>query len=189
MDEVLTLDFSLRGFDGRVRVSTEINDDPPRWGFELLGLEEEAVTAAHGHPVIQAEVEFSADGYAAELSWVQLVSHSAPDQPTRVFCDVPPHLADTGMPFMSLGVRPTFFDAPADTWPSSEWRATAFLAYTPDVLMTKVVGPLCGFRWGFDKVEGEPRIVPVERAEPDDWNAMADRLRALYPAWKFLPAE
>jgi hypothetical protein len=188
MDEVFTLEFRLRGFHGSVRVLATINDDPARWGYHLLGFDETFVEAAHGHPVVHATVDFPAEGYAAELAWIQLVTHTIPTQPTRVFCDVAPQMADSGMPFMSFGTRPTFFDAPADSVPSSRFRATAFLAYSPDVLMTKVVAPICGFRWGFDKVAGEPRSIPIERAGAADWDRMAQQLHSLYPAWDFLAA-
>ena len=144
--------------------------------------------AAPGHPVVQADVDFPAEGYAAELAWIQVVSHSVPTEPTRVICDVPPQMTGSSMPFMSYGTRPTFFDAPADTVPFSQFRATAFLTHSPDVLMTKVVAPICGFRWGFDKIAGEPTSRPVTPAEPADWDRMAQQLRPLYPAWDFLPA-
>jgi hypothetical protein len=187
MEVALTLEFRLRGFHGSVRVAATVNDDPARWGYHLLGIDQAIVDAAHGHPVVQATVEFPAEGYAAELGWIQVVWHSIPDTPARVICDVPPQMADSGMPFMSFGTRPTFFDAPADTVPSSKFRATAFLTYSPDVLMTKVVAPICGFRWGFDRVAGESTSIPIERAESADWDGMADELRALYPAWDFVP--
>lgn len=188
MDEVFTLEFRLRGFHGNVRVLATINDDPARWGYRLLGIDPAIVKAAHGHPVVQATVDFAAEGYAAELGWIQIVSHTTATEPTRVICDVPPQMTDSGMPFMSFGTRPTFFDAPADTVPSSQFRATAFLTYSPDVLITKVVAPVCGFRWGFDKVAGQPRSIPIERAETADWELMANQLRSLYPAWDFRAA-
>jgi hypothetical protein len=77
---------------------------------------------------------------------------------------VPPQMADSGMPYMSFGTRPMFFDAPADSVPSSQFRATAFLTYSPDVLMTKVVAPICGFHWGFDRITGESRSLPIQPA-------------------------
>jgi hypothetical protein len=188
MHEVLTLAFGLGGFHGRVRVLAAVNEDPARWGYELLGVDQAIVKAARGHPVVQATVEFPAEGYAAEFGWVQVVSHTTANKSTRVICDVPPQMADSGMPFMSFGTRPTFFDAPADTVLSSRFRATAFLTYSPDVLMTKVVAPICGFRWGFDKVAGEPRSIPTERAEAAHWERMANQLRSLYPTWDFRAA-
>ena len=31
--------------------------------------------------------------------------------------------------------------------------------------MTKVVGPICGFHWGFDRITGESRSLPIQPAE------------------------
>jgi hypothetical protein len=185
MREVLRLAFRLRGFHGSVRVLATTNDDPGRWGYHLLGIDRTIVDAAHGHPVVQATVDFPAEGYAAELAWIQLVSHSTPTEPTQVVCDVPPQMADSGMPYMSFGTRPMFFDAPADSVPCSQFRATAFLTYSPDVLMTKVVAPICGFHWGFDRITGESRSLPIQPAECGDWDSMARQLRSMYPAWEF----
>ena len=65
---VLRLAFRLRGFHGSVRVLATTNDDPARGGYHLLGIDQAIVDAAHGHPVVQATVDFPAEGYAAELA-------------------------------------------------------------------------------------------------------------------------
>jgi hypothetical protein len=96
MDEAFRLEFSLRGFHGSVRVSSTINDDPARWGYHLLGIDQAIVDAAHGHPVVQATVDFPAQGYAAELAWIQLVWHTVATESTRVICDVAPQMVDSG---------------------------------------------------------------------------------------------
>jgi hypothetical protein len=150
MREVLLLPFELRGFSGSVHVHVGVNDDPRRWGYHLLGLDfGDAFEGALGFPVVEAIVRFGAEGYAAELGWIQVVAQSKPDAPdVDLICDVPPHMRSVAMPFMSFGVRPTLFDAPADDTDSDlTWRATAFLTYTPDLLMSKVIGPVCGFSW------------------------------------------
>ncbi len=46
------------------------NDDPKRWGYDLLALDFD-IDAARGFPVIEARVEYPAEGYAAVMSWIQ----------------------------------------------------------------------------------------------------------------------
>ena len=88
--------------------------------------------AAHGHPVVQATVDLPRRGLRRRARLpIQLVSHSTPTEPTQVVCDVPPQMADSGMPYMSFGTRPMFFDAPADSVPCSQFRATALLDVQP----------------------------------------------------------
>jgi hypothetical protein len=189
MREVLALPFELRGFSGSVHVHAGVNDDPRRWGFHYLGLDYgRDYEGALGFPVIEAHVEFDAEGYAAELGWIQIVAQSKPDSAdVDLLCDAPPNMRSLAMPFMSFGVRPTLFDAPADdVEPNLAWEATAFLTYTPDLLMSKVIGPVCGFTWGFDKQDENVAIRPVTAAGTGDWLTFASTLRPLYPAWTFL---
>lgn len=94
------------------------------------------------------------------------------------------------MPFMSFGVRPSLFDAPAyDADPDLTWRATAFLTYTPDILISKVIGPVCGFSWGFDTRGGRVTSTPVTTAGHEEWGSFAASLGPLYPEWTFLSGE
>jgi hypothetical protein len=192
MREVLVLPFELRGYSGAVHVCLGINEDPCRWGYQFLGLDYgEEFEGALGFPVIEASVQFGAEGYAAELGWIQTVTQSTPHAPdVPMLCDVPPHMRSVAMPFMSFGVRPTLFDAPAyDTQPNLRWRATAFLTYTPDLLLSKVIGKVCGFSWGFDKKHGEITSRPVSEAGQHEWEDFASSLRPLYSEWTFLSGE
>ena len=192
MREVLVLPFELRGFSGSVHVHAGVNDDPRRWGYHFLGLDfGDGLDGALGFPVVEATVRFDAEGYAAELGWIQIVAQSKPGSAdVDLICDAPPHMRSLAMPFMSFGVRPTMFDAPADdAQPNLAWGATAFLTYTPDLLMSKVIGPVCGFSWGFDKQEGDVASRPVTAAGRPEWHAFASSLRPLYPEWTFLAGE
>jgi hypothetical protein len=192
MREVLVLSLELRGFFGSVHVHAGVNDDPRRWGYHLLGLDfGDGFEGALGFPVVEATVRFGAECYAAELGWIQVVAQSRPGAPgVDLICDVPPHMRTVAMPCMSFGARPTLFDAPAyDAETNLTWRATAFLTDTPDVLMSKVIGPVCGFSWGFDKRGGKVTSSPVTPAGRTEWGSFASSLRPLYPEWAFLSGD
>jgi hypothetical protein len=139
----LTIPFELRESDGVVAVHYGANEDPARWGMQYLGIATaEQLHLATGYPVLLATVEFSAEGFAAELQWIQLVTTWVEDAQPEVMCDTAPQMDGVAMPFMSFGVRPVLFDAPARIEPGLSWRAESFLTYTPDVLMTKVIAPV-----------------------------------------------
>src|SRR6266446_4075542 len=59
-----TYPFRLSGLGGEVVVQYGRNTDPARWGYELLGLDF-ASTVAKGFPVLQADVTYEGEGYAA----------------------------------------------------------------------------------------------------------------------------
>jgi hypothetical protein len=169
----------LRGHDGRVRASLTVNDRPERWGYHLLGLSYSA-DASRGFPVVEAEVDFAAEGYAAWLGWVQVVWMN-----DDVIVDRAPQLLDSGVPYVTFGVRPAFFDAPSTTVASATWRARTFLTATPDLVMTKVVEPVAGFTWGYDLEDGRVDVVGLAQADADDWPATRTELTRELPHWEF----
>lgn len=175
----LNLPFMLRGVRGSVHATLDVNDDPERWGYHLLGLSFPIATA-RGFPVVWADVEFPAEGYAAELGWIQVVWMN-----DVVIVDRAPQLLDTGFPYVTFGLRPEFFDAPSTTEPTVRWRARTFLTATPDLLMTKVIEPVVGFTWGYDLDGG--RVDPVDLAivGADDWELARAELSRELPAWAF----
>jgi hypothetical protein len=181
----ISLAFRVRQIDGRVRIRYGRNEDPRRWGYDLLGLDFET-GVAHGFPVIEAEVEYPAEGYAAIMSWIQVVRYwvGAQQEPT-VIVDVAPQLREARMPYFSFGIRPRFFDAPAITERNVVWRAWAFLTYSPDALMTPVVEPACGFRWGYDVREGSVEPTELLLAGRDEWLDIREDLGARYLDWTF----
>ena len=186
-----SIPFELRGLSGQVAVEYLVNEDPARWGYPILGIESLNVQRVRGCPVARATVEYPAEGYAAEMAWIQIVEQrTAPATDAEIVVDVAPQmvLAQAAMPYMAFGVRPTFFDAPGTDEPDYEFRAVAFLAASPDGLMTPVVGPLCGFRWGYRMVASEPTIDPLAPAGADDWAWVKAQLDKRYPRWKFLDA-
>jgi hypothetical protein len=182
----ITIPFRLRGVDGRVVVGCRLNEDPERWGFQHLGLPFDIGTA-RGFPVIEASVDYEAEGYAAFLSWIQVVRMwTADTTEPEASCDVAPQMRGTGVPFMSFGVLPLLFDAPVITEPRVKWRAIAFLTATPNVAMTKVIEPVCGFEWGYDVDEGEVSAVAPSVAGSDQWSAACTEvLMSEYPEWHF----
>lgn len=154
-----------------------MNDDPERWGYHLLGLEF-AAEVARGFPVVEADVEFAAEGYAAELGWVQVVWMN-----DEVIVDRAPQLLDTGFPYVTFGPRPAFFDAPSTVRARVGWRARTFLTSTPDLLMTKVLEPVVGFTWGYDVADGRVDVVGLELASEDDWGSLAREVERELPQW------
>jgi hypothetical protein len=177
--------FRLRGADGVVRVSLTRNDEPARWGWRLLGLDV-PLEYIVGFPVIKATVDFSAEGYAAVLGWVQVVRYEATDEPeTVVLADVAPQLQGLGMPYVAFGVLPTYFDSPAIAAPDADWRAATFLTASPDVLLSRVIEPVCGFCWGYQRSGGETEVVEATQAGDDDWLAARAELVTHYPDWEW----
>lgn len=181
-----TVEFVLRGEPGRVLVRYGVNDDPSRWGYPLLGLDS-LVERSRGFPLVQAEVEVAAEGYAAVLSWVQLVwmRDLDDDGPADVVFDRAPQLLDLDVPYVSFGPRPAFFDAPSTDARNVDWDAHAFLTYTPDCLMTKVVRGLCGFSWGYRVRESHPTPVQLRETGTAEWSAACHLLRTKFPSWTF----
>jgi hypothetical protein len=153
----MSIPFELRGVAGRVHVDYQVNKDPERWGYPVLALES-LTQLSRGCPVVEATVEYPAEGYAAVMGWIQVVRHGADAAAqAEVLVDVAPqmHAVDARMPYFAFGVRPTFFDAPSTDDEEYEFRAHAFLTASPDAVMSPVVEPLCGFSWGYDVVRGE----------------------------------
>jgi hypothetical protein len=185
--EFHSIDFRLRGSDGHVLVEYGANENPDRWGYAILalGFSRELVT---GFPVIQALVEHPAEGYAAEMGWLQVVRFEVRDpgeeQRATVF-DVPPQLADMEMPYAAFGVRPTFFDAPSTDAKDVRWEADTFLVYTPDAVLTRVLRPVCGFTWGFQVHDGSALVDPFSIADPGDWKRNLSDLRQRFSTWTF----
>jgi hypothetical protein len=182
--ETLEMPFDLRGEPGTVRVRAGLNEDPRRWGYHLLGLPE-LVERSRGFPVVEASIEHPAEGYAAVMGWIQVVRYREPDADEEVIVDVAPQLQGSGVPWMSFGVRPAYFDAPSTDSEEASFRAHAFLAATPDGLMTPVAEPLCGFSWGYDVAGGAPASLPVTPAGPEQWAEMVPVLQAGCPKWRF----
>jgi hypothetical protein len=119
------------------------------------------------------------------MGWIQVARYDEPDAEQEVFVDVAPQLQGKGIPWMSFGIRPAYFDAPSTTSDDAAFRADAFLAVTPDGLMTPVAEPLCGFSWGYDVVGGTPAPTPVTPAGPERWAAIRPPLAAACPDWTF----
>jgi hypothetical protein len=180
--------FSLRDIDGRVDIAYGINDDPARWGFQLFGDDWDS-EVARGFPVVEARLTYPAEGYAAILGWIQVVSLIAKDDPAAetewIVPDVAPQYREANMPYLAFGIEPVLFDAPANDAPNVEFLARTFLTYTPDCLLTPVVEPLCGFTWGYDVEQGTVRAKELRVSAFDDWVEVRRLLRIRLPTWTF----
>ncbi|HTT89404.1 MAG TPA: hypothetical protein VMF65_07585 [Acidimicrobiales bacterium] len=184
-----TMAFALRGAEGRVTITYSVNSDPARWGFNLLGLSFGA-EVARGFPVVQAKTSFPREGYAALLGWVQVVDYvvargGIPDEKVWVVPDVPPQSREANTPYLAFGIDPVLFDAPAFTEKDVDWTARSFLTFTPDCLMTPVVEPLCGFRWGYVVADGVVTPKELAPSSEEDWVELRRMLRVRLPTWTF----
>ncbi|MGH9171211.1 MAG: hypothetical protein ACRD0Z_10130 [Acidimicrobiales bacterium] len=186
---IATVDFALRGAEGRVTITYSVNDDPERWGYDLLDLDI-SIEVARGFPVIQARTAFPREGYAGLLGWVQVVDYvvvrgGIPEETVWCVPDVPPQSRDANTPYLAFGIDPVLFDAPAFTEGNVDWTARSFLTYTPDCLMTPVVEPLCGFRWGYEIAGGLVTPKELVAASQQDWVEARRMLRVRLPTWSF----
>ena len=98
--------------------------------------------------------------------------------------DIAPQLMETGVPYFAWGRRPTLFDA-TGFGTDVTWRALAFLTFTPDGLMTRVVEPACGFGWGYDLRSRRPSPAPLRATTRVDWLDVRDAYASRYPEWTF----
>ena len=182
----LAVPFRLRGLDGLVTVDTAVNEEPARWGYDLLG--QFPMEQPLGFPVVHASVAYPAEGYRAVMGWIQLVYHGEDRDNPEVMVDLPPQHVEAGTPYAFWGFSPTFFDAPSTPRSGIHWVADAFLATSPDALMTRSVMPVCGFRWGYATTREPPEISPPERVRAVAWDRARAVLAERYPAWEFLDA-
>jgi hypothetical protein len=186
--EMTTIPFRLRGVDGEVSVLYGVNEDPIRWGYAVLELEWFKPELVRGFPVMQASVDHPAEGYAADMGWLQVVRYDIrdPDEEERVTVfDVPPQLSETDIPYAAFGVHPTFFDAPAMSAKNATWRAATFLVHTPDAVLSRIIRPICGFSWGYRVEDGLVLLDALTVADASDWSGILADLRMRFATWTF----
>jgi len=196
--EPTVFDFSLRGRSGTVTASFGRNDDPEHWGYGLLGLPW-PTDLARALPVLEARVDVSLHGYAAVMGWIQVVhirvaeesrslvegGEKAPAGEHR-WVDGPPQLQGLGVPFLSFGMCPTLFDAPASTESDVEFVAHSFLTAAPDGLISRISEPCFGFRWGYSTRSGqEPTLLPPGVLAQAEWASALPLLTETFPDWTF----
>jgi hypothetical protein len=184
----VTIPFLLRDSPGEVTVEYGPNDDPLRWGHDVLGLGWFEAERVKGFPVVEATVTHPAEGYRAYMGWLQVLRYDVRDPGEGVqaeIVDVVPQLAEVDLPYLAFGIRPTLFDAPCTDAMSISWAARSLLGYSPDAVMSKSLKAVCGFTWGF-RVEDRARTVaPLQVATGDDWTGALSVLRERFPAWTF----
>jgi len=183
-----SITFTLREVDGRVDVAYGVNDDPVRWGFDLLGFDMDI--AARGFPVMEARTEYPAQGYRGLLGWIQVVRceevrKDSTNETIWVAPDIAPHALVANTPYSTFGIEPVMFDAPASDEQNVNFLARTFLAYTPDCLVSPVVEPVCGFVWGYDIEHGSVSLKDLRPGVANDWVEMRKMLGIRLPTWTF----
>ena len=186
----LTLDFTLHGIPGTVAVSHRLNTGLADAGFDVLGLDFDDGSVT-GFPVVEATTRYEGSGYRALMGWIQVVRYTSPEDGEMFIVDTAPQIRSiSGMdyPFLSWGVRPTLFDAPATSEVSVDWWADAFLVASPDALITPVIAPLAAFRWGYevDAAGVVTSRLPRERDTADAWSEVRDGISSRHPGWTLI---
>ncbi len=70
------------------------------------------------------------------------------------------------------------------------WAANAFLVAVPDVVRSRVLFPVAGFRWGYRLQGGSPVEILAPSSLPiDEWRRHRSLLETDYPSWTFLDSE
>lgn len=182
----LDLPFRLRDRAGEVHVAVGTNEDPEDLGHPLVAVGYD-IDLFRGYPVVVATVSYDGSGPRAWMGWVQLVERY--DDDGRVVGSV--DLADLlggDNPFYTFGYLPTFSDFPANPdHPDGDWVAHAFLVAVPDVIRTRVLEPVVGFRWGYRLQSHRPAaIFPPTPLQARDWEHHRERLESQFPTWRFL---
>lgn len=173
----------MRGRAGVIQVEICANDEPTRFGCDLLdtALPSEA---ARGYPVCEARLVIDLDGYAAVCGWIQLVRSS--DASGDFELDPLALYRDVNTPFAFFGVKQSLFDAPfrGQRYDLS-WTARSFLCAIPDAVMSKVVGVVAAFTWGFTVTSQSVDITPASGLDLSAWNEHLPLLRGSFPDWTF----
>jgi hypothetical protein len=184
----MELEFSFRGFTGKIRVSCPPNLDESALGSDLLSHlpPDLGPEVFDGLPSCTATVEYDTGGYAAVFGWTQLVRSSDNQTGGQAFESDPFALyADLATPFCWYGVKPTLFDAPFRFRDSPvTWHAHSILCVAS---LSRNVRAVAGFQWGFHSTSESVTIFQPHRLSPSDWDQHLSVLAADYPSWSFAP--
>ncbi len=86
----MTIPFHLRGKDGAVTIEYTRNDEPLRWGCDLLG-PDLPPDGARGFPVCSAFITYEGEGYDAVMGWIQIIQYHQ-GMGRDILVDMPPQL-------------------------------------------------------------------------------------------------
>jgi hypothetical protein len=167
-------------------VELSVNDDPVRLGHPLVAQNFDAHRFI-GFPVLKATIEYAGVGLNAAMGWVQVIGHyDANGNAGDVVVDRFP-LGPEDSPLYTYGYMPTFFDAPANPdHADGTWRADTWLVAIPDIIRTRRLGPLAGFRWGYRLRAKRPELLELEALTSAEWRALLPQLRREHPRWEFM---
>jgi hypothetical protein len=179
----LRVPFTFRDVACEVVVAVRPNDDPSRYGCDLLDPSLPADAAAD-FPVCTAEPVLPLRGYRAACGWIQVVRST--DSSGEFEMDPLALFRDVATPFAFFGIAPTLFDAPfRESRYDLVWKARAFLAASQDGVMSKTIRPLAAFEWGFTVAEGAITIDDPTELSVATWNEHRQLFSTTYPGWTF----
>lgn len=190
----LELHFLLHGHHGSVNVTVEPITDGHIAGFDILPALPFDLNSTIGFPSMLASVDYSGTGYRATAAWIQVLTieryrkdDSLPERWIGV--DLPPHLDGAGIPFFTIGIAPTLFDAPSNNLSGADrlhWRADTFLVRAPLRFRTEPITPHVGFTWGYSEFSDRPvQLSQLTAATASTWNSHRAVLSSEYPTWTF----
>ncbi len=185
---VLDIPFRLRDRVGTVHVEVTANDDPEELGHGLVAIGYDP-PRFHGFPVLTAALVYAGRGARAWMGWVQVIERHDDSGDVVASVDGPPIFE--GSPLYTFGYLPTLSDFPANPdHPDGDWIAEAFLVAVPDVVHTRLLFPVVGFRWGYRLFRSRPvELFAPEHIGLDQWEHHRQVLESSCPAWTFMGAE
>jgi hypothetical protein len=183
----LDLPFRLRDRDGSVHVEVRPNDDPDDLGHPLVAVGYD-VSTFRGFPVVEATIAYDGHGARAWMGWLQVIERHDDDGAIVAGVDVADLFAG-GSPLYTFGHLPTFSDFPANPGhPDGDWVAHAFLVAVPDVVRSRRLAPVTGFRWGYRLVSRRPvELFAPTPLPPGSWQSHRALLESEFNDWTFLP--
>ena len=187
----IQIPFKNHKYQGQVTIDISENDNPSKYGFDILTNSKQDLSNVNGFPVCEAIVStFSGKGYHSYMGWIQFISYEINGK-QYIEIDRAPMYQNVDSPFFSWGVTPTLLDAPAmlenDRSRKSKvkWAAEAFLVSSPNGLMDKSLLPIASFTWGYSISEDKKvRIYNPRNTKLENWSEYTELLNKEFPNWK-----
>lgn len=180
--------FQVRDRAGSIYVEVWPNDDPEELGLGLVAVGYDEA-AFRGFPCVQATIRYDGEGLRAWFGWLQVIERCDLDGTVSEEVDAVP-VFGAECPLYTFGFLPTFSDFPANPHHrDGDWVAHAWVVTILDVVRSRTLAPVVGFRWGYRLASGRP--VDLFAPTPlwlDTWESHRRLLESGYPTWQFCHA-